>query len=244
MNQKTSRHLWEYEHPYHCSRSNYYSNDCEFTYASWSDFLEEMGEADMDLNLVVRWDWRDADNKDNWLNQDELVLFYLHQRKGRFVSMTAQVQKSDEPSVRKWLLKNAAHMRLLWEPLIPPIEESPTPEPPKVYEQDESKRRKGRCESCGSPDVSVYPYRTGGVPGQDRNRYLCDVCASTQIGIWSEYDHYQGPQRDLGKAVAFATNRVLATIEKLDGADARQKAMAEFVAEMRHLSDRARKELH
>ena len=52
------RHLWDFDHPYYCSESNYYSNEPGQTWESWVDFVNEgMYDSDPDLNLLFRWDW-------------------------------------------------------------------------------------------------------------------------------------------------------------------------------------------
>ncbi len=111
-----SKHLWEIDHDYYCAQDNYYSNDCSGEYQSWADFLEEFGDADMDYNLVFRWDWHDSNNQDHELEQDELQIFILQQRKGRFTSAFISVDKSDEPQVIEWLKPRYAHLMKLWQP--------------------------------------------------------------------------------------------------------------------------------
>lgn len=106
------KHLWEVNHDYYCSAGDY-----EETYETWDDFLEEMADADKDYNLLFRWDWQVADDEDNEIETDELELFYVQQRKGRLVSITVKVQKSDEPRVIEFLRPHMAHLMGLWQPL-------------------------------------------------------------------------------------------------------------------------------
>ncbi len=49
------------EHPYYCSESNYYSNDANAEWETMTDFLAEFDSADVDMNLVFRWDIRQRD---------------------------------------------------------------------------------------------------------------------------------------------------------------------------------------
>ena len=44
------------DHDYYASDSNYYSNDATGHYNTWADFYEEFKDADIDMNLVYRWD--------------------------------------------------------------------------------------------------------------------------------------------------------------------------------------------
>lgn len=125
--------LWEIDHPYYCSESNYYSNDPFNQYGSWQEFLSAEGDGDLDMNLVFRWDW----SPDAYLDDDTpagvrayadqfgekdhkwtLKLFYMGQRKGIFRPVEVSVCKADEPEVREWLTIRAEHMRRLWEPLL------------------------------------------------------------------------------------------------------------------------------
>lgn len=113
------KHLWEIDHPYYCSESNYHDREVFQHFDSWADFYAEMGDADEDYNLVFRWDWRKpnpADYEDGEdVPGDTLLVFYMQQRRGLFMPVDANVTEADEPAVREWLTKCWAHMRLLWE---------------------------------------------------------------------------------------------------------------------------------
>jgi hypothetical protein len=50
------KHLWEVDHSYYCSDQNYFSADCHQEFECWADFLEEESDADLDMNLVFRFD--------------------------------------------------------------------------------------------------------------------------------------------------------------------------------------------
>ena len=108
------QHLWDVSHDYYCSEGA-----ASETYENWDDFLEEMGDADEDYNLLFRWDWVSADDPDNEITVDELRLFYVHQRKGRIADITVKVSKSDEPRIIEYLRPLFAHLMGLWQPLTP-----------------------------------------------------------------------------------------------------------------------------
>ena len=90
-------------HPYYCSKSNYYvggyDNFGRSEYDSWSDFKEEwlgIGDdslgIDSDLNYCVRFDItqnEDSGAKDLWL-------FFLLQRKGIFSPVQVRNIKDSE----------------------------------------------------------------------------------------------------------------------------------------------------
>lgn len=125
--------LWEIDHPYYCSESNYYSNGCHTSYGSWEAFHESEGDADFDMNLVFRWDWKPNDYiedetpenlrayADRFGDRDHawtLQVCWMGQRKGLYRCTEVKVCKADEPAVRAWLIERAEHMRKLWEPLL------------------------------------------------------------------------------------------------------------------------------
>ncbi|WP_406143255.1 hypothetical protein [Streptomyces anulatus] len=125
--------LWETDHPYYCTEGNYYRNGNHLTYDSWADFHAEWGELDPDMNLVFRWDWNTPDptdycppdcagHKDGDCDEapgPTLQVFWVLQRKAILRSTECAITEADEPAVRAWLTERAAHMRLLWEPLLP-----------------------------------------------------------------------------------------------------------------------------
>lgn len=125
------KRLWEYDHPYYCSESNYYSNKCHSDWDSWADFIAEFGASDMDMNLVFRWDWKVGEEGEEDEGEHTLHVFFMGQRKGLFFATLTHVTPDDEPAVRAWLTERAAHMRLLWAPLldapqpVPQVEQPP-----------------------------------------------------------------------------------------------------------------------
>jgi hypothetical protein len=113
--EEAMKHLWEADHSYYCSERNYFSNECHKELESWSDFVEEEGDADFDMNLVFRWDWRRA-GPDWELEHDVLMVFFVGQRKGLFRSVAVRVREEDETDIRAWLYKRYQHLVKLWEP--------------------------------------------------------------------------------------------------------------------------------
>lgn len=127
-------HLWEVKHPYYCNEDHYFgTGSCSYSdmhpsHHSWDEFVSGMGKANMDLNLLFRWDWeepedRPADRDDNY-RDGELQLTYFYQRKGFHIRHTVQVCRSDEPAVIDFLRQHAQHLVRLWEPILSPPESS------------------------------------------------------------------------------------------------------------------------
>ena len=120
-----SKHLWEIDHPYYCSDSNYYApgdDQPEDRYRSWAEFIAEYHDADFDMDLVFRWDWHEGEDHDlqpfngdvNYRN-GELVIRWMVQRKGLYRWTVVEVCRADEPAVIAFLKPRWEHMRLLWE---------------------------------------------------------------------------------------------------------------------------------
>lgn len=118
-------HLWEVKHDYYCNEGNYYSSDCAFEYKSWHEFLEEMADADFDMNLLFRWDWSEEDDETGEPNfsgdinyrNGKLKLFYMQQRKGRYTYSQVDVCRADEQAVIDFLKPRMEHLINLWQPL-------------------------------------------------------------------------------------------------------------------------------
>jgi len=119
------KHLWEVNHPYYCNEGNYYARESvEFYAKSWSDFMSVFGDADMDYNLLFRWDWIEEDddcnptfNGDINYRNEKLKLFWMGQRKGLYQYSIVEVCRADEPAVIEFLKPRLEHLKSLWEPL-------------------------------------------------------------------------------------------------------------------------------
>lgn len=136
-------HLWEIDHPYYCNEGNYFKAGYHTVYESWADFAQPSGafeetflggkgnalyDYDDDLNYLWRWDWKRPDPEDyEWeaendpefvMPGDTLYLFFMLQRKAYNVSVEIAVTEADEPAVREWLAKKAAHVARTWEPFL------------------------------------------------------------------------------------------------------------------------------
>jgi len=130
------KHLWEINHPYYCSESGYYYSTEgpsaisgwgePMHYESFSEFVGEWSDCDLDMNLVFRWDWvkRVPDETlpegygprlDSEGNLSTLTLFFMMQRKGCKKVITIDMKDSDEPKVIEYLKPRWEHMKLLWE---------------------------------------------------------------------------------------------------------------------------------
>lgn len=99
--------LREYDHPYYCNDANYFSNDCFQSYGAWGDFVAAEGDADEDLNYLIRWDWESG----------TLKFYFVGQRKGLFRVVHVSVHDGNEADVRSYLKKKWLYVKRLWEPV-------------------------------------------------------------------------------------------------------------------------------
>ena len=66
------------KHDYYASGCNFYSRDASKKYDTWADFYEDFHDADIDMNLVYRWDIHEREeSKRKWME-----VFIIHQGKG------------------------------------------------------------------------------------------------------------------------------------------------------------------
>lgn len=118
------KHLWEVKHDYYCNDGNYYAKDTHVIHESWPEFMEAEGDADMDYNLVFRWDWREGEgwelgsyNGDDYYRHARLRIYFMGQRKGMFRSAEVKVCRADEPSIIEYLRPRWENLKAMWEPL-------------------------------------------------------------------------------------------------------------------------------
>ncbi len=104
-------------HPYHCNVGCYYAGSTSVTeWFSWKSFSEEMGDANVDLNLVFRWDWAPA-GEYYGLAAQQRNRSMMHQRKGQFHVHTIYVDNVDEPAIRAWLEPHWKRLQEMWMPI-------------------------------------------------------------------------------------------------------------------------------
>lgn len=104
------------EHDYYCSDNNYYSNNAAERYDRWEDFYAEMQDADVDWNLVFRWDIR-AHNDENLEEGWYMEIFVMQQRRGKFVPFRIEVvEEKDFPEICDYLKPHYEKLQNLWQP--------------------------------------------------------------------------------------------------------------------------------
>lgn len=108
------------DHSYYCNLGNYYKNGVGEKYRSWSDFLADWEDSDMDYNLVFRWDVKPHDDEKTELGY-YMEVFFILQRKGIYTfSVIDNVFDRDVKSIVEFLSPRYNHLMELWEPLLIP----------------------------------------------------------------------------------------------------------------------------
>lgn len=101
------------DHDYYCSESNYYSNKASMRYETFSDFYEEFHDADVDMNLVFRWDLHELEECKRYY----LEIFMIQQRKGIFKPIhIALFDERDVELLAKYLKPHIEKLKAIWKP--------------------------------------------------------------------------------------------------------------------------------
>jgi len=99
------------EHDYYCNDDNYFSNDARLKYNCWEEFYDEFEDADIDMNLVFRWDMSKSTKKYT------LKLYMIQQRKGIFTPII--VKDFKEENINEFIKYITPHIKKLeniWKP--------------------------------------------------------------------------------------------------------------------------------
>jgi hypothetical protein len=101
------------KHDYYCSESNYHSNESGETHEDWESFYNEWKDADIDMNLVFRWDIKtDEDSGGYFMN-----VFIMQQRKGIFYPVLIEnIVESDFNSIVSFLTPHFNKLKSIWYP--------------------------------------------------------------------------------------------------------------------------------
>lgn len=110
------------KHNYYCSLGNYHHNEYLEEFENFEDFLEEYGDADIDYNLIFRWDVKkvEDDEEDRSENHSGYLMevFFMQQRIGNFVPcLIKEVTERDVPKIVKLLKKHKKYLNEIWAPL-------------------------------------------------------------------------------------------------------------------------------
>lgn len=101
------------KHDYYCSDSNFYSNEAALKYETFSDFYEDFHDADIDMNLIFRWDIREREES----KRHYLEIFMMNQRKGIFRPIYISLFDDKDVDLFIGLLKpHIEKIKSIWKP--------------------------------------------------------------------------------------------------------------------------------
>lgn len=102
------------KHSYYASPTNYYSLEARGIYKTWGDFYREFCDADVDLNLVFRWDIDFLPDDDIYYMQ----IIIIHQQKGIYMPIQIQlIEDKDVPAIVEFLKIHYEKINKIWEPI-------------------------------------------------------------------------------------------------------------------------------
>lgn len=102
------------DHDYYASDSNYYSNDAGGKYNTWADFYEEFKDADIDMNLIYRWDITKREKSERYYMQVVIIA----QRKGIYMPIHIDyVDDKDVPQIKEFMKPHFEKLLSIWQPL-------------------------------------------------------------------------------------------------------------------------------
>lgn len=100
------------KHPYFCSH-NYFSNEWNQEWASWTDFYNEFSDRDIDMNQVFRFDFDESDNN------TKLEITMIHQRKGILAKhYIHNITDENAEEIKNFLQQDFDNLKKIWSPLL------------------------------------------------------------------------------------------------------------------------------
>ncbi len=106
-------------HDYYASDSNYYSNDAGTEWNSFDEFYAEYINADIDMNLIYRWDIKIRDKEDvvNGASKYYMELFIIKQRKGIYApQFIHSISEKDFDKIKELLQPHLDKLAKNWIP--------------------------------------------------------------------------------------------------------------------------------
>lgn len=112
-------------HSYYPHDGNYYTNHYPILWDNIDRFLHEYSDADIDYNLVIRFDVKSniMDNSDNLKIHDEFGEKYaqitiIHQRKGIYApNIIKDYRDEDDQKMVEYLKPHWEYLKKLWKPI-------------------------------------------------------------------------------------------------------------------------------
>jgi len=106
------------EHPYYCSDSNYYSNEASQRFETMTEFLDEWEGADLDMNLIFRWDIKPRGDTGAETGRYCAKVFIMLQRKGIFMPVyIAHINEAEAERFETLAQQHWTTIQALWNPI-------------------------------------------------------------------------------------------------------------------------------
>lgn len=103
------------DHDYYCSESNYYAGDAGEKWETFQDFFDEYHDADVDMNLIFRWDIKEHYEED--MGGFYMEIFMMKQRKGIFQPhFIRNVSEADFENIKTILQPHLDKLAKIWLP--------------------------------------------------------------------------------------------------------------------------------
>lgn len=105
-------------HPYYCEM---YSTQFLQEYDNWDEFKNafNLETIDHDMNYIIRFDLYKYDIDENGIKRDDyyvLKLFYMQQRRGRYVPVIVNnIEEKDIKEINEYLKDCYEYTKKLWE---------------------------------------------------------------------------------------------------------------------------------
>jgi len=107
------------DHDYYASDNNYYSNDESTQWNSFDEFYAEYIKADIDMNLIYRWDikTRDKEEIESGASKYYMELFIIKQRKGIYApQFIHSISEKDFNKIKELLQPHLDKLAKIWLP--------------------------------------------------------------------------------------------------------------------------------
>ena len=101
------------KHDYYCHDSNYFSKDAAQDFETWAEFYNEYHDADIDMNLIFRWDIFKEDGNHHY----SMKVYIMGQRKGIFTPIRIDYVHDDNfEQIKSLLQPHFDKLQNLWQP--------------------------------------------------------------------------------------------------------------------------------
>ena len=114
---KTALERLSVDHPYYCSESNFYSNEPNQGYETATEFLDDFESADIDMNLVFRFDVQPRGENGAEYGRYCAEIFMMLQRKGIFKPIYIKhINEKEAERLESYLAKHFEKIKEIWRP--------------------------------------------------------------------------------------------------------------------------------